>query len=769
MATQVQLRRGNTSQTNAFTGAVAEITIDTDKETVVVHDGATAGGFALARESALSANSFSVIAAFNTANAAFASANISNGVDATQNNTITAAFLAANAATATDTTQNNSITAAFASANAAFLAANAANATDATQNNSITAAFATANAAFTVANNAVTSANGTIAWNTANASFLQANAAFTVANNAVTSSNGSIAWSTANSAASYANSAFVAANSAGVYANSAFAAANAATAIDTTQNNSITAAFASANAAFTRANNSLNANTGGTVAGDVSITGNLTVTGLTTYTNTTTVLIADNIITVNAAISQSAQPTVNAGIEVDRGAQPNSSFLWIESSGKWAANNGNGSIFIAADSAETYANAAFLAANSANATDLTQNNSITAAFASANAAFLAANAATATDTTQNNSITAAFNTANASFTVANNAVTSANGTIIWNTANAAFTAANLSIAIDTTQNNSITAAFNTANAAFIAANSATAIDTTQNNSITAAFNAANAAFTQANTDFTTISASAGVYGNASHVSVATLTANGRVSSITNTAIAISADAITSGTLSNTRGGTGTTSSTGTGSVVLGTAPTITLPTINNIRQGYSTTVTAAGTTTLTVNSNYLQFFTGTTTQILSLPAPQTMTLGMGFFVVNNSTGNIEVRASNAAAVATILAGTAMLFVSIDLTAGNGAAGWSAEIVGFSTITGTGAVVLNTSPTLSNVLVTSINVTNSTASTSNTTGALIVAGGVGVRGNVSADGIIFPDNTRQTTAASGGATLGDVLALSIALG
>jgi len=60
----------------------------------------------------------------------------------------------------------------------------------------------------------------------------------------------------------------------------------------------------------------------------------------------------------------------------------------------------------------------------------------------ANAAFIAANAATATDTTQNNSITAAFNTANASFTVANNAVTSANGTIIWNTANAAFLAAN---------------------------------------------------------------------------------------------------------------------------------------------------------------------------------------------------------------------------------------------------------------------------------------------------------------------------------------
>ena len=61
---------------------------------------------------------------------------------------------------------------------------------------------------------------------------------------------------------------------------------------------------------------------------------------------------------------------------------------------------------------------------------------------------------------------------------------------------------------------------------------------------------ANAAF--ANTDYTTISASAGVYGNASHVPVTTLTANGRVSSITNTAIAIDTAAITSGTLADAR-------------------------------------------------------------------------------------------------------------------------------------------------------------------------------------------------------------------------
>ena len=45
MARQVQLRRGTTAQTSSFTGAVGEVTVDTDKDVVVIHDGSTAGGF----------------------------------------------------------------------------------------------------------------------------------------------------------------------------------------------------------------------------------------------------------------------------------------------------------------------------------------------------------------------------------------------------------------------------------------------------------------------------------------------------------------------------------------------------------------------------------------------------------------------------------------------------------------------------------------------------------------------------------------------------
>jgi hypothetical protein len=53
MATQIQFRRGTTAEHSTFTGAVGEVTVDTTKDTAVVHDGTTAGGIPLAKESAI--------------------------------------------------------------------------------------------------------------------------------------------------------------------------------------------------------------------------------------------------------------------------------------------------------------------------------------------------------------------------------------------------------------------------------------------------------------------------------------------------------------------------------------------------------------------------------------------------------------------------------------------------------------------------------------------------------------------------------------------
>ena len=47
MALQLQLRRGTTTEHSSFTGAVGEVTVDTSKNTLVLHDGVTAGGFPL--------------------------------------------------------------------------------------------------------------------------------------------------------------------------------------------------------------------------------------------------------------------------------------------------------------------------------------------------------------------------------------------------------------------------------------------------------------------------------------------------------------------------------------------------------------------------------------------------------------------------------------------------------------------------------------------------------------------------------------------------
>jgi hypothetical protein len=56
MATQVQFRRGTTTQNNAFTGAIGEITYDTEIKTLRLHDGSNAGGGAIVVNTASAQN-----------------------------------------------------------------------------------------------------------------------------------------------------------------------------------------------------------------------------------------------------------------------------------------------------------------------------------------------------------------------------------------------------------------------------------------------------------------------------------------------------------------------------------------------------------------------------------------------------------------------------------------------------------------------------------------------------------------------------------------
>lgn len=66
MATELKLRRGTTAEHSTFTGAEGELTIDTTKDTVVVHDGSTAGGIPLAKESTVTSNRINIYDASGT-------------------------------------------------------------------------------------------------------------------------------------------------------------------------------------------------------------------------------------------------------------------------------------------------------------------------------------------------------------------------------------------------------------------------------------------------------------------------------------------------------------------------------------------------------------------------------------------------------------------------------------------------------------------------------------------------------------------------------
>lgn len=108
---------------------------------------------------------------------------------------------------------------------------------------------------------------------------------------------------------------------------------------------------------------------------------------------------------------------------------------------------------------------------------------------------------------------------------------------------------------------------------------------------------------------------------------------------------------------------------------------------NNFLPGYATTVTAAGTTTLTVGSAELQYFTGTTTQTVQLPVVSTLVLGQAYTVVNNSSGAVAVNSSGANLILSVAAGNTGIFTAIS-TSGTTAASWSITYISSGAGTGT---------------------------------------------------------------------------------
>jgi len=426
----------------------------------------------------------------------------------------------------------NSVKVAYDHGDGAFTQANT-NATNiTTAQGHADGAFTHANGAFDKANTAQTHADGAFtqantAQTTADNAQTHAESAYTQANtNAsdITTTNNRLnsAFGHANAAYTQANTATTDAGSAQTHAEGAFTQANTNATNITTAQNHADGAFTHANGAFDAANTKF-ASAGGTITGDTTITGNLTVTGTRTFANTVDTLITDNIVTLNAAIGQASAPTLDAGIEIDRGSSANVLLLWNETSDKWTFTN-DGSTYY----------------------EIPTNTSVTTAQGHADGAFTHANGA--------------FDKANTAQTHAEGAFTQANTnatniTTAQNHADGAFTQANTNATNITTAQNHADGAFTHANGAFDKANTAQTHADGSFGHANGAFDAANTAqthaegaFTQANTnsttDYTNVSITAGDYGSEVIIPVVHLEANGRVSSIANTSVRTGTTSVT---------------------------------------------------------------------------------------------------------------------------------------------------------------------------------------------------------------------------------
>jgi hypothetical protein len=126
--------------------------------------------------------------------------------------------------------------------------------------------------------------------------------------------------------------------------------------------------------------------------------------------------------------------------------------------------------------------------------------------------------------------------------------------------------------------------------------------------------------------------------------------------------------ITSGTWQGTTvgvsyGGTGVTASSGANSVVLRDSNQNF--SANNIFQGFSSTATSGGTTTLTVASPYYNRFTGTSAQTVQFPVATTLPKGVAYIIDNDSTQTITLTDSTSATIDTIVSGAIDIIVLLD--------------------------------------------------------------------------------------------------------
>ncbi len=96
---------------------------------------------------------------------------------------------------------------------------------------------------------------------------------------------------------------------------------------------------------------------------------------------------------------------------------------------------------------------------------------------------------------------------------------------------------------------------------------------------------------------------------------------------------------------------------------------------NNFIRGYASTATNATTTTLTVASKGIQYFTGSTTQTVVMPVTSTLVLGMSWEITNSSSGIVTVNSSGGNLIRAMASNTILTLTCIS-TSATDASGWA---------------------------------------------------------------------------------------------
>lgn len=128
---------------------------------------------------------------------------------------------------------------------------------------------------------------------------------------------------------------------------------------------------------------------------------------------------------------------------------------------------------------------------------------------------------------------------------------------------------------------------------------------------------------------------------------------------------------------------------------------------NNFVSFYNTIVTSGATTVLTVASPYQNYFTGFTTQTVTMPVVSTLILGWTYLIVNNSSGIVTVQSSGGNTIVAMDPSTYVYLTCVS-TVGTTAASWSIQYainsIGVTSVTGT-ANQVTASPTTGAVVLT----------------------------------------------------------------